>query len=297
MTVVAFAGMGRMGSRMAANVLRAGFTLRVWNRSPARCAPLVAAGATAADTPRELVQGADVLVTMVADAAAAERVLLGPDGALAALAPGSIVLEMSTVGPAAAKSFAAAAAEGGIFLLDAPVSGSIPAAESAQLTTMVGGEREAFERARPVLAAMTREQTYLGPSGTGAAMKVALNSVIAVTNQAIAEALVLAEGAGIAAHDAYDVLASSAVGSPFVHYKRAAFLDPADQPVFFTATLMQKDVSLALELARVLAVPMPTAAAANEILTLVRRWGYGEGDIARVLDAMRLDQRPSGGTQ
>ncbi len=287
MARVGFAGMGRMGVPMALNLLRAGAELRVWNRTAERCAPLAAAGASVAATPAELAAGVDVLVTMLLDAASVEDVLLGPDGALTALEPGAIVLEMSTIGPLAARALAATALERGVHLLDVPVSGSTPAAEAAQLTAMVGGDREAFERARPVLAAMTKEQHHLGPSGAGAAMKVALNTIVAVSNQTVAEALLLAEAAGIDAHTAYDVLATSAVASPFVHFKRRSFLEPETEPVYFTTALMQKDLSLALELARVHGVAMPAAAISNEVLSLSARHGHAEEDIARVYDTLR----------
>jgi 3-hydroxyisobutyrate dehydrogenase-like beta-hydroxyacid dehydrogenase len=285
--VVGFAGLGRMGTPMALNVLRSGAELRVWNRTAERCAPLVAEGATVAATPAELAAGVDVLVTMLFDAASVEDVLLGPDGALAALAPGAIVLEMSTIGPLAARALAATALERGVHLLDAPVSGSTPAAEAAQLTAMVGGDDDAFERARPVLSTMTKEQHHIGPSGAGAAMKVALNTIVAVTNEILAEALLLAEAAGIDPETAYDVFATSAIASPFVQFKRRAFLDPEHEPVYFTTALMQKDLALALELARAHRVAMPAAAISNEILSLSSRHGHAEGDIARVLDTLR----------
>ena len=160
---------------------------------------------------------------------------------------------------------------------------------------MVGGDPGAFDRARPVLAAMTKAQFYLGGSGAGATMKLAVNSIIALTNEAIAEALVLAESSGVSRADAYEVLAASAIASPFVQYKHAAFLDPDSAPVGFTTTLMQKDLALALALARDRDVPMPATAAANEVLTLARRLGYGEGDLVRVADALRHDGRAEHG--
>jgi 3-hydroxyisobutyrate dehydrogenase-like beta-hydroxyacid dehydrogenase len=216
-------------------------------------------------------------------------VLLGPDGALAALAPGAVVVEMSTIGPQAARRLAAAAGERGVDLLDAPVSGSVTMAEAAKLTTMVGGPAEALERARPVLEAMTARQVHVGPSGTGAAMKLALNAVIALTNEAVGEALALAEATGIDRAVAYDVLASSAVASPFVQYKRDAYLDPEGAPVAFSVTLMQKDLALALALARDHAVPLPALAAAGEVLSLARRQGLGDADLSRVADVLRGD--------
>ena len=194
---------------------------------------------------------------------------------------------MSTIGPTAVEELAAAASARAVSFLDAPVSGSVTLAETAQLMTMVGGPLDAFDQARPVLAAMTAVQVHLGRSGSGATMKLAYNAMIALTNEAIAEALVLTERAGIAPADAYSVLSSGALASPFVDYKRAAFLDPDRQTVAFTTALMQKDLTLALELAQALDVPLPATAAANEVLSLARRLGYGDDDIARVADTLR----------
>jgi 3-hydroxyisobutyrate dehydrogenase-like beta-hydroxyacid dehydrogenase len=152
---------------------------------------------------------------------------------------------------------------------------------------MVGGEREVFETVRPLLAAMTRAQFHLGGSGAGAAMKLAVNSIIATTNLALSEALVLAERSGIERAAAYAVLKESAVASPFVHYKEAAFLDPDGADRYFTVALMQKDVDLALGLGRELRVPMLSAAAAGEALTLARAFGWADEDVNRVADALR----------
>jgi 3-hydroxyisobutyrate dehydrogenase/2-hydroxy-3-oxopropionate reductase len=285
---VGFIGLGRMGLPMAHNVLAAGFPLWVWGRSATRPAELAAAGARTAPTPSELAAEVDVVVTMVSDADALEAVLLGEDGVLAGLAPGGAVVDMSTIGPVAARSLAERAAATSVSFLDAPVSGSVALAETAGLLTMVGGELEAFERVRPVLAGMTKAQHHLGPSGAGAAMKLAVNGVVAVTNQAIAEALVFAEQAGIDGEAAYDVLANGAVASPYVVYKRAAFLQPGSQPVSFTTDLMRKDLRLALELAADVGVPLAAVEAANCALDDASAHGLGEADFAQVIDVIRL---------
>jgi 3-hydroxyisobutyrate dehydrogenase-like beta-hydroxyacid dehydrogenase len=296
MTRVAFAGLGRMGAPMARNVLRAGHELTVYNRTRERAEPLEREGAHVVESPAALGPSAEVLVTMLADAGAVEAVLLGPHGALASLSAGATVVEMSTIGPHAARRFASAAAERGVDLVDAPVSGSVTLAEAAQLTTIVGGRRPAFERALPVLQAMTKAQLYLGASGAGAAMKLALNSVVALTNEAIAEALVFAERAGIALEDAYDALRSSAVASPFLEYKREAFVRPGETPVFFTAALMRKDLQLALDFAEERGVRMPATGTAADVLDLACRAGLGDADFARVADVLRSPE-PKGETR
>ena len=167
-------------------------------------------------------------------------------------------------------------------LLDAPVSGSVSVAEAAQLFAMVGGEREAYALATPVLDAMTKGHMLLGPSGAGAAMKLAVNAMIAVTNESVAETLALAERFGIERERAYDVLAGGALASPFVLYKRGAFLRPETEPVAFTTALMRKDTALAHDLAARLGVRMPAAEAAASVLE--KHWagpgrrGHGVGD-------------------
>jgi len=280
-TAVGFAGIGRMGLAMAHNVLRAGFPLTVWNRTSARCAPLVEEGATLADTPADLA-AANVVVTMVADADAARAVLVD-SSLLARLAPGTVVLEMSTIGPTAAVELADSAREHGVDLLDAPVSGSVTVAESAQLFAMVGGEASAYERATPVLNAMTKGHVLLGGSGAGAAMKLALNSMIAVTDVSLAETLALAERFGIDRGQAYDVIAGGALASPFVQYKRPAFLHPETTPVAFTTALMRKDVVLAEELASRLETEIETASAAGRVLDRAIDAGLADEDMASVI--------------
>jgi 3-hydroxyisobutyrate dehydrogenase-like beta-hydroxyacid dehydrogenase len=284
---IGFIGMGRMGMRMSPHLLAAGFDLTVYNRTAERCRPLAERGATVAASPAELAATSDVVITMVSDQDAAEAVLLGPTGALTTLRAGSAVIDMSTIGPTAARALARAASEHGVDFLDAPVSGSTAAAEAATLVTMVGGERVAFERVRPVLAAMTTHRHYLGPPGAGAAMKLAVNMVIAVTNEVVSEALVLAERSGIERAAAYAVLASSAVASPYVTYKQGHFLNPSAHPVTFTPGQMQKDLDLALGLGRDVGLPLFTAAAANQVLSAARGLGYGDMDMVRVADVLR----------
>ena len=288
---VAFLGIGRMGLPMAGNVLRAGLPLTVYNRSPERCASLVGAGAVLAKDPAEAARGADVLITMVADAAAAESLLLGPGGALAAMRPGAIAIDMSTIGPGPAIAIAAAAHEVGVEFLDAPVSGSVTTAEAAQLATVVGGSEDALRRALPVLETMTKAQFHAGSSGAGAAMKLALNLVVALTNEAIAECLTLSAAAGVDHERAYEILEASALASPFVKYKRQAFLDDGAGAPAFTIDLMEKDLALALALAAAHGVDLPGTAAAAAVLRDAQAGGYGGRDIAAVVAA--IPERPT----
>jgi len=260
MTTAALVGTGRMGSAMARAIARAGFPLVLHNRTPERAETLAAEiGARAAGTPGEAAAAADVTLTMLADDDAVRAVFGGPDGLLAGARPGSVLVDLSTVRPDTLRALEPLAADRGVGLLDAPVSGSTALAEAGQLTLMVGGRPEDLERARPVLDAVAKTVFHMGPLGSGAAMKLAVNTVIFGLNEALAEALVLAEAAGVDRPRAYDVLAASAVGAPYVGYKRAAFLEPETTPVAFSLELAAKDLRLITELAASLGVPVPQA--------------------------------------
>jgi 3-hydroxyisobutyrate dehydrogenase-like beta-hydroxyacid dehydrogenase len=290
---VAFVGIGKMGLPMAGNVLRAGHDLTVFNRTLERCDPLRGDGATVAASAAEAVRDAEVLVTMLADPAAVESQVLADEAVLSGAPEGLVWLEMSTIGPSAARAFAERAAGAGATMLDAPVSGSVTVAEAAALVSMVGGDADALERARPVLEAMTKAHFHLGGSGAGAAMKLAVNVMIASQTVAISEALVLAEAAGIERPDAYEVIAAGALASPFIDYKKAAFLDPDGTPPAFALDLMRKDLKLALEQGEAAGLPLFGATAASEAVTVAAGLEGGDQDLVRVADALR---RISGGS-
>jgi 3-hydroxyisobutyrate dehydrogenase-like beta-hydroxyacid dehydrogenase len=291
---VAFVGIGKMGLPMAGNLIGAGHDVTVFNRTLERCDPLRDDGATVATTAAEAVRGAEVLVTMLADPAAVADQLEGEGGFLADAPDGLVWLEMSTIGPTAARRFAARAAEAGVEMLDAPVSGSVTVAAAAGLVAMVGGPEAALERARPVLEAMTKAHFHLGGVGAGAAMKLAVNVMIASATVAISEALVLAEAAGIERADAYEVIAAGALASPFVDYKKAAFLDPDGTPPAFALDLMRKDLRLALEQGDAAGLPLLGAGAAAEAVTVAAGLEGGDEDLVRVADALRRIAAGSG---
>jgi 3-hydroxyisobutyrate dehydrogenase-like beta-hydroxyacid dehydrogenase len=272
-----------MATRLAAH----GFPLTVWNRTASRAAPLAEQGVQVAGSLRELAAASDVIITMLADGRAARAIWCSPDGLLAACRTGCIAVDMSTTGPDAARAIAAEAERHGAEFLDAPVSGSTALAQQGTLTTMVGGSAAAFERVRPVLAALTARQLHLGPTGAGAAMKLAVNIMIAATNQAVAEALALAADAGVTPARAYDTLAASAVSSPFLGYKREAYLADGDTPVAFTTALMAKDLKLALSLADGAALTLPVAAAARRSLDDACAAGFADADFSCVARLLR----------
>jgi 3-hydroxyisobutyrate dehydrogenase-like beta-hydroxyacid dehydrogenase len=263
---VAVVGTGRMGSAMARALVRGGADVVLNNRSPERAQALGdEIGARVASTPSEAASAADIAITMLADGDAVREMWGGPDGLLAGGRPGSVLVDMSTVAPDTLAEFADAARKRGAGIVDAPVSGSVSLAESGQLTIMAGGSAEDVDRARPALDLVAKQVTHVGPLGSGAALKLAVNALIFALNSGLSEALVLAERAGIDRALAYEVFASSAAGAPFIGYKREAFVDPEVTPAAFSLDLAAKDLRLITELADRLGVPMAQARV-NQVL-------------------------------
>lgn len=288
MTSVAVVGTGRMGSAMARALARAGFDLCVHNRTPDRAAILATqVGCRVAATPAEAAAGADVVITMLADDAAVQATYGGPEGLLAGAHPGVVLVDMSTVRPDTIAGFESEARAAGAGILDAPVSGSVHLAEAGTLTLMVGGEAADLERARPVLEGVAKTIFRMGPLGSGAAMKLAVNTVIFGLNGALAEGLVLAETAGIDRALAYDVIAAGAAGAPYVGYKRAAFVDPEATPVAFSLDLTDKDLGLITEYARALGVELPQTAINRALVRDASTRGRGSNDFASIAAELR----------
>ena len=285
---VAVLGIGHMGAAMSRALAGAGFDLVLYNRTAARAEALAGElGATVGATAADAVADVDVAISMVADEAAVLDLYRGEDGVIAGLRPGSVAADMSTVPPTVVQALAEEVRARGAGLLDAPVSGSTSLAATGGLTIMVGGEAADLERARPVFDALAKRVFHLGPLGTGAAMKLAVNTLIFGLNQSIAEGLVLAEEAGIEPELAYDVLAASAAGAPFVGYKRAAFLDPDGTPVAFSVRLAEKDLRLITALGDALGVSMPQARTNLEVLRAADEAGRGEADFSAVARQLR----------
>lgn len=288
MVTAGVVGAGRMGSAMAHAIRAAGHDVVIWNRTSAAADALAAElGGRSVSRPAEVSASADVTISMLADSAAVDAVYEGPDGLIAGARPGSVLVDSSTVPPAVLHRHEPAIRERGAGVLDAPVSGSVALAESGKLTLMVGGEAADLEHARPVLEAYGSTIFHLGPLGTGAAMKLAVNTVIFGLNQALAEGLVLAELAGIDRERAYDVLAASAVGAPYVGYKRAAFLDPEGTPVAFAADLAAKDLRLIAELADAVHLAMPQATTNLAVIDALIAADAGGRDFSTVATRLR----------
>jgi 3-hydroxyisobutyrate dehydrogenase-like beta-hydroxyacid dehydrogenase len=280
---VALLGTGAMGTAMARALAGSGLLSSVWNRTAARASGLAAElGAQLAASPADAAREADVVITMLADRVAVDQVYLGDGGVLEGVHPGLVACEMSTVEPAVSRLLAERLRLCGADLVDAPVSGSVGLAEQGALTVMVGGAASAVRHVHEVLDALSSQVIHLGEVGSGATMKLAVNSVLHGLNQAVAEALVLVQQAGIDPALAYDVLEQSAAGAPFVHYKREAYLRPDEAPVAFRLALARKDVQLVLGLAEEVNVVM-TQAKANLAVLDAAVAAFGEDDMAALV--------------
>lgn len=285
---VAVVGTGRMGSAMAGRVAAAGFPVVVHNRTRAKAEAVAAElGCGVADTARDAVSGADVVLVSLPDDDAAHAAYGGEAGIVAGLAAGTVVADTSTIAPQTARGLAAEVARAGGTLLDAPVSGSVSTVLAGGLTVMVGGDVTALDRARPVLDTMAARIVHCGPGGSGAALKLAVNAVVHALDVALSEALVLAERAGLDRETAYDVFASSAAGAPFVQYKRAAFLDPDATAVAFALDLVAKDLQLASALAADVGAPTPQLERNREVVTAAVAAGLGDADMSAVATYLR----------
>jgi 3-hydroxyisobutyrate dehydrogenase-like beta-hydroxyacid dehydrogenase len=287
-TTAAILGTGRMGSAMAERLAGQGVDVVLYNRTRDRCDVLAdRIGCPVASSPADAASRADVVISMVADDAAVRELHDGPDGVPAGIRSGSVVVDMSTVLPDTIRAIAPAVQATGAGVLDAPVSGSVTSTLAGELTIMVGGSAEDLERAKPILACLARRIFHMGPLGTGAAMKLAVNTVIYGLNGAVSEALVLAERSGIDRAAAYDVLANSAVGAPYLQYKRAAFVEPEATPVAFALELAEKDLRLIGELAGETGTAMPQAAVNLEAIRAAEGTMGADADFASLARHLR----------
>ena len=283
---IAFLGLGIMGSRMAANLRRAGFELTVWNRTRAKADAFAAEhGATVADTPAQAAAGADIVVTMVVDGAQVEQVLLGPEGVVEGARPGVLCVDCSTIGPTATGAIAASLSARDIHLLDAPVTGSSPRAEDGTLTIMAGGDDADFERARPVLEAMGSLIVHAGPSGHGQMVKLINNAVAAINATVLGEALLVGKRAGVDLDALTQAMAAGSGSSTMLELK-ASPMRNHDYSTLFKLEHMLKDVRLCLEEGHALGVPFPSAAYTREILTAGMGRGHADDDFAALIEVL-----------
>ena len=288
MANLGFIGLGTMGGKMVQRLLRAGHTVTGYNRTKSRADWLRELGMDWGDSPRAVAAAADVTLSIVSNTQALEAITAGPEGVLAALEPGKVFIDMSTVSPAASRALARQVAERGAQMLDAPVSGSAITLEAGQLSVMVGGDYAVYERVKPILADIGPTVNYVGENGMAATMKVAVNLSLPIQILSFCESLLLAEKSGIPREAAVTALLNSVVASPALKYRFPLAFDPPAEPLF-DVNMMQKDLLLALDLGRELEVPMPTSAITNEFLNAARALGLADEDFAvlyRVLAKM-----------
>jgi 3-hydroxyisobutyrate dehydrogenase-like beta-hydroxyacid dehydrogenase len=294
---VAFLGLGIMGSRMAANLARAGFELTVWNRTAATAQEFADRheGVTLAPTPAEAARASEIVVTMVVDGPQVEAVLLGEQGAATGAQAGTLCIDCSTIGPSATTAIAAALAERGLEMMDAPVTGSAPRAQDGTLTIMAGGTPEAFARAEPVLQAMGRLIVHAGPLGHGQMVKL-INNAVAATNAAVVgEALLVAARAGVDLDALTQIMGAGSGGSAMLDLK-AEPMRRHDFAPLFKLEHMLKDVRLCLEEGQAAGAPFSFAALTREILTAGMGRGQGQEDFAVLIEVLegaagvRLDE-------
>ena len=291
---IGFIGLGTMGAPMAKNLLAAGFDVTVHNRTREKEEALAAAGATRAASPREAAAGADVVITNVSDTPDVEAVVLGEDGAVHGLKKGSVLIDVSTISPSVTRTIAAKLAERGVAMLDAPVSGGSEGAEKGTLSIMVGGEPEVFERMKPVLEAMGKTVTLVGPVGSGQVTKAINQTIIAGTYAAVAEGMAMGLAAGIDLEAAHRALSGGAAGS-WVLSNRAQNMIDNRYPLGFRTRLHLKDLGIALETARDLGVPVPVTAYVAQIETGLVKRGFGDEDVSNIARAVREGAGLDGG--
>jgi len=274
---VGFVGLGIMGKPMARNLLRAGYPLTVHNRSRPPVEELVSQGAVDGGSPRGVAERSDVVITMLPDTPDVEQVTFGPQGLVEGLRPGSVLVDMSTISPVATRSMAARLQERGVAMLDAPVSGGQRGAEEGTLSIMVGGDPETFERVRPIFHVLGKNVVHVGPVGAGQVCKACNQVVVALTIQAVAEALVLAERNGVDPSRVRQALLGGFAGSRILEVHGQRMLEGNHQPGF-RARLHHKDLRIALETGRSAGVPLLGTALVCELLGALVARGWGDLD-------------------
>jgi 3-hydroxyisobutyrate dehydrogenase-like beta-hydroxyacid dehydrogenase len=285
MSTVGFVGLGAMGSRIAGRLLHAGHELYGTNRTKSKAQPLLDRGMQWSESPRDVAAAADVVFSMVTDDAALGAITSGADGIFAGLQDGKVYVDMSTVSPRVSRELAEQVSSLGAQMLDAPVSGSIPQAESGTLAIFVGGGEEAFATVEPLLHELGQAVTRVGANGQGLLIKLAVNISLAVQTLAFSEGLLLAERGGVDPRLAAEAMSTSSIGSPMLKARVPLLLDLPEQ-AWFDVALMHKDIRLARVAADELAIPLPSAAVADQMLTRASELGYEHRDLAALHEVL-----------
>jgi 3-hydroxyisobutyrate dehydrogenase len=283
---IGFIGLGTMGSAMAANIARAGFPLTVWNRTAGRAPEVADLGATFAASAAEVAAASDIVVVCVSDTPDVEAVLFGPDGVTAGAREGTLVIDCSTIAPSGSWTFAERLDGLGLVFVDAPVSGGSEGARNATLTIFVGGHERDVERARPVLTAIGRTITHVGPIGAGQAVKAVNQVILAGTYLGVAEGIVLAIKAGLDPHQVIDALGGGAAQS-WVLANRSGRMVDNDYPPGFKLALHRKDLGIAIGLADQLGVSLPLASMTAALESGLIAQGHGDEDMSALARAIR----------
>ena len=284
---IGFVGLGIMGGAMAANLLKGGFKVTVWNRSPEKCTSLVALGATVADSPRAVAQSADLVIAMMADPAAVLSVRDGSNGIISGMAAGKGYVDMSTVDADTSIESARLARQRGALFLEAPVAGSKKPAEDGTLTIMAAGDRELFDSSLPAFEKMGKKFLFLGESGSAARMKLAVNLVMGGMLTALCEGISLVSGSGLDSAQLLEVLDSGALAAPMFRMKGPLISANKEFPTAFPLKHMQKDLRLALQLAEDVGQPLFITSTVNELYKAALAMGLGDCDSAAVSLAIR----------
>jgi 3-hydroxyisobutyrate dehydrogenase-like beta-hydroxyacid dehydrogenase len=280
-----YIGLGVMGSRMVDRLMAKGHTVTGHNRTKSKAQWLLDKGMQWGETPRAVAKAADVVFVMVTDSNALAAVADGPNGFVEGLSAGKLVVDMSTVSPAASRALAERVRAKGGDMVDSPVSGSVVTLEQGKLTMMVGGRAETFEKVQPLLLDIGMKATHVGDNGLAVSMKIAVNLNLTTQMIAFSEAVLVAEKAGIPRATAVEVLTNSVVCSPMIAYRGPMILNMPDE-AWFDFKMMQKDVSLALELGRAVKVPLAMTSVSNEYLTAGRAMGLEQKDFAAVFQVL-----------
>jgi 3-hydroxyisobutyrate dehydrogenase-like beta-hydroxyacid dehydrogenase len=279
---IAFIGLGIMGQPMALNLIKAGYSLTVYNRTPEKTSTLAQAGARVAASPAEAAREADIVWTIVSDTPAMEEVVLGTNGILGGIREGAVLIDSSTISPVVSRKFACHVAGKNAKMLDAPVTGSKHGAEKGELTFMIGGDREVFDQMMPVLKVLGKRHIYCGLHGSGLSAKLAQNAIQATMVEVFCEGFVLATKAGVAPETMMEIIQSSMARATLTDFK-APFIFKGDFTPYFPLKLMHKDLELAMEAAYAQNVHMPTAAAVKETYGAAKAQGKGNMDYAAVV--------------
>ena len=284
-TKVGFVGLGLMGAPMAHNLLKAGFPLSVWNRSPEKIEPLAAAGAVRATSPATAARRADFVIVMVADDLALDNVIFGEEGLARGMKRGAALINCSTTSPGICFRAATALRSLAVHYLEAPVMGNVQAAREGRLQLLVGGSQADFEKAKPVLNVLGKDVHYIGDVGKGASLKLACNLLMSGMGQAFAEFFVLSRKAGVPFETVMEVLHAGPLDSPIFRSAEQAVVNAGGRPNFYLKHML-KDANLAGDLSRQYDVPIPAAAAARQILVAAKNQGHGDDDYTAVINLM-----------